>query len=174
MEDRVHSRLVGNGTAGESLRTGSVNGDGQAAGPAGCSSCMSRRRFLALSASAAGTAAFLAACGDGQIGGAGVTDPTGSVTILVGDFPELATVNQLVLIDVRRAVKRTGATSFAAFSRSCTHQGTPVNLDGTGFLCPNHGSRFDGQGHVTLGPATRDLTVLTTAYDPVSDRLTIG
>jgi Rieske Fe-S protein len=140
----------------------------------GCHGCVSRRAFLTQSALAAATAAFLAACGDSQIGGAAITDPVSSTTITVSGFPGLATVDTLVIIDGSRAVKRTGATTFVAFSRSCTHQGFPVDLSGSGFLCNNHGSRFDNNGHVTLGPAALNLTELVTSYDAATDKLTIG
>lgn len=135
----------------------------------GCGRCVSRRAFLAESAALAAVAAFFAACSD-----AGVTDPTGAVDVKVGDFAGLATLNQLVLIDGSRAAKRTGPSTFAAYSRSCTHEGTRINLSGTGFLCPNHGARFDNDGNVTLGPANRALTKLATSYDPATDILTIG
>jgi Rieske Fe-S protein len=140
----------------------------------GCASCVTRREFLTQSALAAATAAFLAACGDGQIGGSAITDPGGSTTITVAGFPGLATAGTLVMVDGFRAVKRTGTTTFAAFSRKCTHEGFPVDLSGTGFICNNHGSRFDNNGQVTLGPASRDLTQLVTSYDPATDKLTIG
>ena len=141
----------------------------------GCDGCLSRRAFLTQSAVAAAAAAFLAACGDGQIGGGGaITDPASSTKITVSAFPELATVGTLVLVDGLRAVKRTGATTFVAFSRACTHEGFPVTLLGTGFFCNNHSSQFDNNGHVTVGPATRNLTQLATSYDPATDVLTIG
>jgi Rieske Fe-S protein len=139
-----------------------------------CVGCLSRRLFLTQSAVAA-AAAWLAACGDGQIGGGGaITDPGTSTTITVSAFPGLATVGTLVLVDGLRAVKRTGASTFVAFSRACTHEGFPVTLSRSGFFCNNHSSQFDNNGHVTVGPATRDLTKLVTAYDPVTDILTIG
>lgn len=142
--------------------------------PGGCAGCVSRRAFLTQSALATATAALLAACGDGQIGPGTITDPVGKTTIVVSTFPGLATVGTLVLIDGFRAVKRTGAATFLALSRACTHQGTPVELSGSGFVCPNHGSQFDTDGHVTLGPANQNLPTLATSYDPATDVLTIG
>jgi Rieske Fe-S protein len=135
----------------------------------GCENCVSRRTFLAEAGALAAVAAFFAACGD-----VGITDPTGTVVVTVSEFPGLATPNQLVLIDGSRAVKRTGATTFAAYSRACTHEGTRINLSGTGFVCPNHGARFDNNGNVTAGPANRALTKLATSYDAATDKLTIG
>jgi cytochrome b6-f complex iron-sulfur subunit len=135
-----------------------------------CASCISRRAFLADSAALAAVAALFAACG----GEGGITPPAGKVDIKVGDFPGLATNGTLVLVDSRRAAKRTGATTFVAWSRLCTHEGTPVDLTGNAFVCANHGSRFDANGDVTLGPATQALGQLATSYDAASDTLTIG
>lgn len=135
-----------------------------------CVDCLSRRSFVARSAGLAAVAAFFAGCGESG----GITDPTGQLVIKVDGFSDLATLDKLVLVDSQRAVKRTGPTTFAAFSRACTHEGTPVELSASGFVCNNHGSRFDNDGQVTLGPATRRLTVLTTSYDAATDMLTIG
>ena len=137
-----------------------------------CAACISRRNFVAKSAGLAAVAAFFAACGEGG----GITDPIGPTQVKVSNYPGLATVNKLVLIDGQRAAKRTGATTFAAYSRACTHEGTAVNVtsQGASFECPNHGARFDNNGQVTLGPARQNLSVLTTSYDPATDMLTIG
>ena len=134
-----------------------------------CASCISRRAFLADAATIAALSALFAACGDSP-----VEPPTGKVQVKVADFPGLANMNQLVLVDGKRAAKRTGASSFVAFSRLCTHEGTPVDVSGSGFVCPNHGSQFDNSGQVTLGPATQPLATLATAYDAATDILTIG
>ncbi len=137
--------------------------------PASCASCMSRRSFLQQSALIAAIGVVAASCGD-----TGISDPTSPKQVKVSDFPGLATVGQLVIIDDQRSAKRTGDTTFAAFSRSCTHEHSAVNVSGNVFVCPNHGARFDNNGHVTLGPANRDLKVLITAYDAATDTLTIG
>lgn len=43
-------------------------------------------------------------------------------------------------------------------SSVCTHKGCKVKAqDDQSFLCKCHGSRFDANGHVTKGPAQRDL-----------------
>jgi cytochrome b6-f complex iron-sulfur subunit len=142
--------------------------------PAGCVSCISRRDFVAKAAALAAVTAFLQACGDGG----GISDPTGTVTIKTTDFPGLATVNELVAVGGNRAVKRTGSVSFAAYSMRCTHESFQVDITassaGNSFVCPAHGSRFDNNGNVTLGPASRNLTVLATSYDATTDTLTIG
>ena len=150
-----------------------LRADDPARGGRSCDSCVSRRTFLGQSALAAATVAFLAACGDGQIG-AGVTGPVASATVKVTDYPGLATTGVLVNINAQIAAKRTGASTFVAFSRSCTHQGTQLDLFQSGFLCSNHQSQFDNDGRVTVGPAARDLDKLTATYDPATDRLTIS
>jgi cytochrome b6-f complex iron-sulfur subunit len=52
------------------------------------------------------------------------------------------------------------ATGFSALSLVCPHLGCTVAPQPNGFACPCHGSRFDLQGGLTHGPATKALTVL--------------
>jgi cytochrome b6-f complex iron-sulfur subunit len=139
-----------------------------------CTGCLSRRAFLGQAALGAAAAAVLAACGDGQIGGSGPTGPITKVTVKVADFAGLATAGKLVNINAQITAKRTGTSTFVAWSRACTHEGTQVDLVPSGFLCSNHGSQFDVNGQVTVGPAARPLVALTTTYDPVTDQLTIA
>ena len=119
-----------------------------------CAACLSRRAFLTQSALAAAARRCLAACGDGQIGGGGATGPLTSRHQSPSPvFPGLATVGKLVNINAQIAAKRTGTGDFRRLFRACTHQGTQIDLFQTGFLCPNHLSQFDNDGHVTVGPA---------------------
>jgi cytochrome b6-f complex iron-sulfur subunit len=62
-------------------------------------------------------------------------------------------------------IARLSATEFAAVSRACTHQGTPVNFRPTqrDFFCSNHGSVFSTSGGVVQGPANRPLRQYRTA-----------
>lgn len=46
---------------------------------------------------------------------------------------------------------------FSAISLVCTHLGCTVEVNPDGFTCPCHGSRFDQQGKVIRGPASRFL-----------------
>lgn len=62
-------------------------------------------------------------------------------------------------------VIRRGEILFA-LSSICTHKGCKVRVqDDLSFLCKCHGSRFDKDGHVTKGPAKRDLPRLAVAAD---------
>jgi thiosulfate dehydrogenase [quinone] large subunit len=53
-------------------------------------------------------------------------------------------------------------STYRAFKRACTHQGTSVDWQaGSGdFLCPNHGARFAATGQVIFGPANRPLRAI--------------
>ncbi|MBI2389048.1 MAG: Rieske 2Fe-2S domain-containing protein [Deltaproteobacteria bacterium] len=44
-----------------------------------------------------------------------------------------------------------------AMSAVCTHLGCTVRSEGSGFVCPCHGSRYDEEGHVVSGPAPDPL-----------------
>ena len=47
----------------------------------------------------------------------------------------------------------------SAMSATCTHLGCTVREAAEGgFVCPCHGSTYDEHGHVTGGPAPRDLS----------------
>jgi cytochrome b6-f complex iron-sulfur subunit len=49
---------------------------------------------------------------------------------------------------------------FSARSLVCTHLGCTLEPDADGFACPCHNSRFDADGKVTHGPATKYLQSL--------------
>jgi thiosulfate dehydrogenase [quinone] large subunit len=64
------------------------------------------------------------------------------------------------------------AGTFAAFDTICPHEGCTVDYDAPArlFICPCHGSRFNGQtGALVQGPATRGLTPITIAEGPDGD-----
>jgi nitrite reductase/ring-hydroxylating ferredoxin subunit len=44
-----------------------------------------------------------------------------------------------------------------ALSAVCTHLGCTVQNDGSILACPCHGSKYDGEGKVLAGPASRPL-----------------
>lgn len=61
-------------------------------------------------------------------------------------------------------LRRNSTDSFTAFAVYCTHLGCPVHwlADPKIFLCPCHGSVFDGNGNVLGGPAPRPLFTYAT------------
>ncbi len=152
-----------------------------------CDNCLSRRTFIARGTLVLAGAAALAACGDGQIGATPVNPanpivPTTGLAVKVSSLPELATVNQLVLIPGSKfaiAAKRTGPATFTAFALSCTHEGTLVNIVSNAFVCPNHKAAFDNDGALTRQPnnggtAGGPLRRLSAVYDASTDTLTIS
>jgi cytochrome b6-f complex iron-sulfur subunit len=134
-----------------------------------------RRTFLAQSAMLAAAAA-LAAC---AAGGADATAPdlTGQATLNVGDYPALATVGGIAMVSIQgspMAIVRTGTSSFVALSRICPHQGSIVNQNGSGFLCPNHGAQFSSTGTWVGGERTSSMRSYATSYNSGTGTLTIG
>lgn len=49
---------------------------------------------------------------------------------------------------------------FSALSLTCTHLGCTLEQTTDGFTCPCHSSRFDADGNVTHGPASKALQTL--------------
>ena len=135
-----------------------------------CQNCVNRREFLAKSALVAAALA-VQGCGDGQIGPSEATVQVGG-SIDVAGFPGLASVGTLVDVGGGRAVIRTGATSFDAFSMVCTHEGCETNVQDNRFECPCHGSVFSNTGAVIQGPATRPLDTIPVSFDSGTDKLT--
>lgn len=147
-----------------------------------------RREFLS-AATLTAVAAVLAACADGG-GGGGVTAPgpanqepppgtAGStLTVTVAAFPALANVGGIAAVGSLGskpvAVVRTGASSFTALSRLCTHAGCDVDIRGSAFSCPCHGSEFDSAGQATRGPAQAALQRFNVAVGAGGATLTIS
>lgn len=152
-----------------------------------CDNCLSRRTFLATSVGAAVALVAADACGDGDIGGParGVSaggDPnipvSASVTVVLADHPELATVGVVVDVGGERALVRTGPATFRGLSRICTHQQCDTDVRNNRFECPCHGSIFAADGSVVRGPsvsgAVTPLRALNVVYDQVAGTVTVA
>lgn len=105
-------------------------------------------------------------------GGAGVFPPAagGTVTFTVQQLPALAEVGGSVTghaagVPFPLVVLRAGPAKVIAFDARCPHLGCAVRGAQNLFLCPCHGSLFDLDGSVKLGPATRALTGLPVSFD---------
>lgn len=143
----------------------------------GCAGCgVTRRQFVERSTLAA-VAAFLAACSAGSdITGSSGGTPS-PVTIKVSDYPALANAGGIVKVNadgIPVAVVHETSGSFAAFSMVCPHQGTTINISGSGFVCPNHGARFNALGQWTGGQSTSNLRGVAISYDQTAGTLTVG
>lgn len=54
---------------------------------------------------------------------------------------------------------------YTACLLKCTHQGCEVEVQGSRYVCPCHGSEFDPNGTVLGGPADRPLKTFKTTED---------
>jgi Rieske Fe-S protein len=54
-------------------------------------------------------------------------------------------------------IYRFSDADYSALWMQCAHQGAEVQVAGSYLQCPAHGSEYDNRGHVTNGPADRDL-----------------
>jgi Rieske Fe-S protein len=62
-------------------------------------------------------------------------------------------------------VSRTTDSSFSAIDAVCSHQScTVTGADGSAYVCPCHGSRYDRNGRVLNGPATAALRQFPTTF----------
>jgi cytochrome b6-f complex iron-sulfur subunit len=59
-----------------------------------------------------------------------------------------------------RAVVVHTENGFVALSLICPHLGCTVSLASDGYTCPCHGSRFNLEGSVQNGPASKPMTIL--------------
>lgn len=129
--------------------------------------CLNRRRFLGMvgMGSALVVVAGAPGCGTGFTMS---VDPFSGGA--VADHP----VGTYKLYSTQGVIVGRDAAGLFAFSAVCTHEGTEIGFQSTGpacapavagcsqsttavFVCPNHGARYDGNGVVTLGPATANL-----------------
>lgn len=135
-----------------------------------------RRTFLAQSALLA-AGALLAACAGADSATSPGTTITSTTSLKVSDYPALASVGGVALVNYSGnplAIVRTGNASFVTLSRVCPHQGSIVNPTGSGFLCPNHGARFSSTGQWQGGQPTSNMRSYTTTYDATAGTITIG
>ncbi|MFI1396440.1 Rieske (2Fe-2S) protein [Streptomyces sp. NPDC020681] len=147
---------------------------------------MDARRRTVLTAGAAGVAALVTGCGDGDESGGATTEqptatadtpsppattestaaPTGEATgssTPAGE--ELAKTADIpvgggkVFAEQKIVVTQPTAGQFKAFSAVCTHQGCTVNAVADGTInCPCHGSKFSVEdAAVEAGPAQTPL-----------------
>ena len=143
-----------------------------------CNTCpaagVTRRAFLA-SSSALTITALLAACGDSS-GGSAIGPSNVNATVTLANYSALGSVGGIAVVTgagTPIAVVRSGASAYRAFSLRCPHQGTTVNISGTGFRCPNHGATFNASGAWTGGEKSNGLFEFTVTTNTTAGTITI-
>lgn len=142
-----------------------------------CRGChgLGRREFLGQSLLAA-VAGLLAGCG---VGGP-TTGTFTPLTVRIADFPSLATVGGIAVVDdghssgVPLAVTRTGDATFVGLSLVCPHRGSTVQSLGSSFMCPTHGAQFSSDGTWTGGQPTGSLGRYAVQYNAAAGTLAIS
>jgi Rieske Fe-S protein len=125
-----------------------------------------RRNVLVTGATLAGAAvggAALTGC-DGGTGGGTQPPPRakpGQPLVALREVPVRGARSATLPDGEEAIVSRPSASTVAAFSAICTHQGCTVAPQGTELHCPCHGSVFDAfTGQVRHGPAQRPLPAI--------------
>jgi len=119
---------------------------------------ISRRSFMA------GVCAVVA-LGAGEVPAAANTAvkklPGGRISVNLKAMPALAKVGGATRIGsvkgVPVAIARTGTSKYIAFNLACPHQAVTVTRNESGWVCNAHGSEFEPDGDLVLGPATTGL-----------------
>ena len=100
----------------------------------------------ALSVSACGGTPYLAPRGSGN-----------RLVVSASNVPEDGVLLQRPGMEHPVFVRATEQGAYTALLVRCTHQGCQPDPVGDRFICPCHGSEFDMEGEVLLGPAERSL-----------------
>jgi Rieske Fe-S protein len=120
---------------------------------------LSRRDFLKLARTALLTASGLLGLGGLMRFLSYPSQPPAPTEFDLGPASDYATASSTLLPDVPALLVHSDR-GFTAFSLACTHLGCTVESQSDGFTCPCHGSRFDLQGKVIRGPASKSLVSL--------------
>jgi Rieske Fe-S protein len=97
---------------------------------------------------------------------ASVSGNVATVTIGVGSALSATGGVALVQADNNTLlVARTGASTFSALTTICTHEACVITNGSAGvFECPCHGSKYDAEGRVLVGPAALPLRSFATSF----------
>jgi Rieske Fe-S protein len=115
-------------------------------------------------------------------GGCNVLPPIigGQVTVPLASYPGLGNIGGFVVgtpmgFSGPIILIRSDATTVIALDATCTHMDCPVAFSQANddLECPCHGSTYDLNGMVTMGPAKRALKKYATTFDGVNVVVTI-
>ncbi|HKW29355.1 MAG TPA: Rieske (2Fe-2S) protein [Verrucomicrobiae bacterium] len=125
---------------------------------------MNRREFLILAAAA--------------VAGCSTTPPSSVSPALKSRLVNAGTVSKYTADGIYARFRSEGffiirqGEKLFALSAICTHKKCKLTAESNrSFYCPCHGSTFDPNGHVTEGPAKRDLPMLEMSIDQNGDLL---
>jgi len=150
------------------------------------SGSVSRRQFCAGACQVASGATLLtlvSACGGSPTSPGGGTS---TLAVLAGQLvgssvrvtpgAALANTGDAALVESTAGVflvARTSASTFTALDAVCTHEGcTITNAQGSDYVCPCHGSRYNRDGRVIGGPAMANLRQYSATF--ANDVVTIA
>jgi Rieske Fe-S protein len=116
-------------------------------------------RGVALSGALGASGSLLAGCGSGGSGDTGASaGGSAAASKDLGPVSEVPVGGGVVYAEQKVVVTQPATGDLQAFSAVCTHQGCTVgDVSGGTINCPCHGSRFNLDGSVANGPATRPL-----------------
>jgi Rieske Fe-S protein len=96
------------------------------------------------------------------------TRTASGITVAIDSSSPLASVGSAALVQTSVGdflVAHTGQDTYSAMTATCTHQTcTITGFQNQDFVCPCHGSTFDVNGRVLLGPARASLRQYTTQF----------
>jgi cytochrome b6-f complex iron-sulfur subunit len=96
------------------------------------------------------------------------TTAAGSVSVAIASNSPLAAVGSAATVLYQGGVilvAHTAQNTFTALSAICTHQGcTITGFTNRTYVCPCHGSQFNTNGQVVMGPATIPLQQFPTTF----------
>jgi nitrite reductase/ring-hydroxylating ferredoxin subunit len=122
-----------------------------------------------------GAGMLLESCGGSPTGPSAPPLPTvtgtrtaSGITVTIDSTSPLASVGSAALVHTTIGdflVAHTGPNTFAAMTATCTHQTCTIDgFQNQTFVCPCHGSTFDVNGHVLMGPAPSSLRQYATQF----------
>lgn len=91
-----------------------------------------------------------------------VTPVNGRASLPLAHYPDLVRAGGSLRVQPSGAaepvyVLALGGGAYSALSPTCTHRGCTVEIEGAVLRCPCHGSTYDREGAVLVGPAQRPL-----------------
>ncbi|MCX7877683.1 MAG: ubiquinol-cytochrome c reductase iron-sulfur subunit [Ignavibacteria bacterium] len=93
--------------------------------------------------------------------------------VKLSENPSLSKPGGSVRVNDEIMLIRKSEAEFIAVKTICTHKGCDVELEGSKFVCPCHGSEYTIEGKVTEGPAKKDLTTYPVEFDSEKGTVTI-